>query len=158
VISKVRGRLQPLDRASTTNGTECSRPIAVWTKPSAAADVRRTGNASLMGSPWEAGADSRFAVVSGCNLDAVDRIVALHHPEVVSVESGGDNLSATFSPEPSDLTLYVIDVAGGAKVPHKGGPGLTKADLLVITQGHDGEDNRRHSAGWLPVPDGSRVS
>ena len=50
------------------------------------------------------------------------------------VESGGDNLSATFSPELSDLTIYVIDVAAGDKIPRKGGPGITKSDLLVINK------------------------
>ena len=50
------------------------------------------------------------------------------------VESGGDNLSATFSPELSDLTLYVIDVSAGDKIPRKGGPGITKSDLLIINK------------------------
>ena len=50
------------------------------------------------------------------------------------MESGGDNLSATFSPELSDLTLYVIDVAAGEKIPRKGGPGITKSDLLIINK------------------------
>jgi urease accessory protein len=54
--------------------------------------------------------------------------------DVVFVESGGDNLSATFSPELSDLTLYVIDVAAGDKIPRKGGPGITRSDLLVINK------------------------
>lgn len=54
--------------------------------------------------------------------------------EMVIVESGGDNLSATFSPELADLTIYVIDVAGGDKVPRKGGPGITRSDLLVINK------------------------
>ena len=54
--------------------------------------------------------------------------------DVVFVESGGDNLSATFSPELSDLTLYVIDVAAGEKIPRKGGPGITKSDLLIINK------------------------
>lgn len=58
------------------------------------------------------------------------------HPdlELVIVESGGDNLSATFSPELSDLTIYVIDVSAGDKIPRKGGPGITKSDLLVINK------------------------
>lgn len=68
------------------------------------------------------------------NLDAVERLTQKFHPEVVFIESGGDNLSATFSPELSDLTLYVIDVAGGDKVPRKGGPGIVKSDLLVINK------------------------
>jgi len=54
--------------------------------------------------------------------------------DIVLVESGGDNLSATFSPELSDLTLYVIDVSAGDKIPRKGGPGITKSDLLVINK------------------------
>jgi urease accessory protein len=54
--------------------------------------------------------------------------------DVVFVESGGDNLSATFSPELSDLTIYVIDVSAGDKIPRKGGPGITKSDLLVINK------------------------
>jgi urease accessory protein len=54
--------------------------------------------------------------------------------ELVLVESGGDNLAATFSPELADLTIYVIDVAGGEKIPRKGGPGITRSDLLVINK------------------------
>ena len=69
------------------------------------------------------------------NLEAVDRL-ARRFPDldIVFVESGGDNLAATFSPELSDLTLYVIDVAAGDKIPRKGGPGITKSDLLVINK------------------------
>ncbi|WP_420465323.1 urease accessory protein UreG [Panacagrimonas sp.] len=69
------------------------------------------------------------------NLEAVDRM-SKRFPdlELIFIESGGDNLAATFSPELSDLTLYVIDVAGGEKIPRKGGPGITKADLLVINK------------------------
>lgn len=69
------------------------------------------------------------------NLQAIDQLVATHEGlELVLVESGGDNLSATFSPELSDLTLYVIDVGAGDKIPRKGGPGITKSDLLVINK------------------------
>jgi len=69
------------------------------------------------------------------NLAAVDELVARHGDlDVVFVESGGDNLSATFSPELSDLTIYVIDVAAGDKIPRKGGPGITRSDLLVINK------------------------
>jgi urease accessory protein len=69
------------------------------------------------------------------NLEAVDRMCARFPDlELIFIESGGDNLAATFSPELSDLTLYVIDVAGGEKIPRKGGPGITKADLLVINK------------------------
>jgi urease accessory protein len=69
------------------------------------------------------------------NLEAIARLQAEHPAlDVVFVESGGDNLAATFSPELSDLTLYVIDVAGGEKIPRKGGPGITRSDLLVINK------------------------
>jgi urease accessory protein len=69
------------------------------------------------------------------NLEAVDRMLQRYpDADVVFIESGGDNLAATFSPELSDLTIYVIDVAGGEKIPRKGGPGITKSDLLVINK------------------------
>jgi urease accessory protein len=69
------------------------------------------------------------------NLAAIDELHARHPKlELVLVESGGDNLSATFSPELSDLTLYVIDVSAGDKIPRKGGPGITKSDLLIINK------------------------
>lgn len=69
------------------------------------------------------------------NLEAVARLNRRFPGlEVIFIESGGDNLAATFSPELSDLTLYVIDVAAGDKIPRKGGPGITKSDLLVINK------------------------
>jgi len=65
----------------------------------------------------------------------VDRMLAkFPDADIVFIESGGDNLAATFSPELSDLTIYVIDVAGGEKIPRKGGPGITKSDLLVVNK------------------------
>jgi urease accessory protein len=69
------------------------------------------------------------------NLEAVARLTQRFPAlELIFIESGGDNLAATFSPELSDLTLYVIDVAAGDKIPRKGGPGITKSDLLVINK------------------------
>jgi urease accessory protein len=69
------------------------------------------------------------------NLEAVDRLnKRFPGLDVIFVESGGDNLAATFSPELSDLTIYVIDVAAGEKIPRKGGPGIMKSDLLVINK------------------------
>ncbi|QKX16133.1 urease accessory protein UreG [Microbulbifer sp. YPW1] len=69
------------------------------------------------------------------NLAAIDELIARHGAlDVVFVESGGDNLSATFSPELSDLTIYVIDVSAGDKIPRKGGPGITRSDLLIINK------------------------
>jgi urease accessory protein len=93
-------------------------------------------------------ADDRIvAVETGCcphtairddiaaNVDAIEGLVARHPGlDVVLVESGGDNLTATFSPRLVDLQLFVIDVAGGDKVPRKGGPGITRSDLLVINK------------------------
>ena len=69
------------------------------------------------------------------NLEAVDRLARrFGNLDLIFVESGGDNLAATFSPELSDLTLYVIDVAAGDKIPRKGGPGITRSDLLIINK------------------------
>ena len=68
--------------------------------------------------------DARLLTVAG----------ALPEERIMGVESGGDNLAATFSPELADLTVYVIDVAGGEKIPRKGGPGITRSDLLVINK------------------------
>jgi len=69
------------------------------------------------------------------NLSAVEGLCErFENLEFVIIESGGDNLSATFSPELSDLTIYVIDVAAGDKIPRKGGPGITKSDLLIINK------------------------
>jgi urease accessory protein len=69
------------------------------------------------------------------NIGAVEGLCATYPDlDLVIIESGGDNLAATFSPELSDLTLYVIDVAGGDKIPRKGGPGITRSDLLIINK------------------------
>ena len=69
------------------------------------------------------------------NLEAVDEMVRrFPEVEIVFIESGGDNLSATFSPELADVTIFVIDVAEGEKIPRKGGPGITRSDLLLINK------------------------
>ena len=69
------------------------------------------------------------------NLAAIAQLEAVFPDlDVVFVESGGDNLAATFSPELADLTLYVIDVSAGDKIPRKGGPGITRSDLLIINK------------------------
>ncbi|PCK07719.1 MAG: urease accessory protein UreG [Alteromonadaceae bacterium] len=69
------------------------------------------------------------------NLAAIDTLMLRHKAlDIVFIESGGDNLSATFSPELSDYTIYVIDVSAGDKIPRKGGPGITRSDLLVINK------------------------
>lgn len=69
------------------------------------------------------------------NLEAIARMLdKFPNADIIFIESGGDNLAATFSPELSDLTIYVIDVASGEKIPRKGGPGITKSDLLIINK------------------------
>ena len=69
------------------------------------------------------------------NLEAINRMLGqFPDADIIFIESGGDNLAATFSPELSDLTIYVIDVAAGDKIPRKGGPGITKSDLFVINK------------------------
>ena len=69
------------------------------------------------------------------NLAAIEQLeTKFNHLDLLFVESGGDNLAATFSPELVDITIYVIDVAAGDKIPRKGGPGITKSDLLVINK------------------------
>ncbi len=69
------------------------------------------------------------------NFDALDELSKRHADlEIVFLESGGDNLAASFSPELVDASIYVIDVAGGDKIPRKGGPGVTRSDLLVINK------------------------
>ena len=69
------------------------------------------------------------------NLAAIEQLESqFNHLDLLFVESGGDNLAATFSPELVDITIYVIDVAAGDKIPRKGGPGITKSDLLVINK------------------------
>jgi urease accessory protein len=68
------------------------------------------------------------------NLVALEELHAIHQPEILLIESGGDNLAANYSRELADYIIYVIDVAGGDKVPRKGGPGITQSDLLIINK------------------------
>ncbi|GAB5439261.1 urease accessory protein UreG [Falsiruegeria mediterranea] len=85
------------------------------------------------------------------NLAAVAEMVERHpEVEIVLIESGGDNLSATFSPELADVTLYVIDVAAGEEIPRKGGPAITKSDILIINK----TDLAPHVGASLEVMDG----
>ena len=84
------------------------------------------------------------------NLAAIEEMShKFPHAELCFIESGGDNLAATFSPELADLTIYVIDVAAGDKIPRKGGPGITRSDLLVINK----IDLARHVGANLEVMD-----
>jgi urease accessory protein len=85
----------------------------------------------------ETGGCPHTAIREDCsiNLAAIDTMRAkFPNLDLILLESGGDNLAATFSPELADITIYVIDVAGGEKIPRKGGPGITRSDLLVINK------------------------
>ena len=84
----------------------------------------------------ETGGCPHTAVRDDCsqNLDALEQLMLKFTPELLFVESGGDNLAAQFSRELADFTIYVIDVSGGDKIPRKGGPGITQSDLLVINK------------------------
>jgi len=85
----------------------------------------------------ETGGCPHTAIREDCsiNLAAVEEMrVKFPNLDIILIESGGDNLAATFSPELADLTIYVIDVAAGEKIPRKGGPGITRSDLLVINK------------------------
>jgi len=85
----------------------------------------------------ETGGCPHTAIREDCsiNLAAIDEMIRRFPKlDVILIESGGDNLAATFSPELADLTIYVIDVSGGEKIPRKGGPGITRSDLLVINK------------------------
>ena len=85
----------------------------------------------------ETGGCPHTAIREDCsiNLSAIDTMRRkFPNLDVILIESGGDNLAATFSPELADLTIYVIDVAQGEKIPRKGGPGITRSDLLVINK------------------------
>ena len=85
----------------------------------------------------ETGGCPHTAIREDCsmNLEAVEKLASdFPDVQIVFIESGGDNLSATFSPDLADATIYVIDVAQGEKIPRKGGPGVTRSDLLVINK------------------------
>ena len=89
------------------------------------------------------------------NLEAIARMSAdFPDLDLILVESGGDNLAATFSPELSDLTIYVIDVAGGEKIPRKGGPGITRSDLLIINKTDLAPMSVLISTSWRRMPSG----
>ena len=89
----------------------------------------------LMGVETGAGPHAAIRENISINLEAIARLRAqFPNLDLILIESGGDNLAATFSPELSDLSIYVIDVAGGEKIPRKGGPGITRSDLLIINK------------------------
>jgi urease accessory protein len=137
-------------------------------------DIYTTEDAEFLRSTGVLAPDRIIAVQTGCcphtairddvsaNLDAVEALESAHHPvDVVFIESGGDNLTAVFGPALADVQIFVLDCAGGDDVPRKGGPGITRSDLLVINKtdlaryvGADIQvmlDGARGHRGELPV-------
>ena len=102
----------------TENGTEIVRPLRV---------IWASRQVAVLTTAIRENASMNLAAIEDMNRK-------FPHAELCFVESGGDNLAATFSPELADLTIYVIDVAEGEKIPRKGGPGITRSDLLVINK------------------------
>ena len=118
-----------LDVAAITNDIYTKEDAEFLTRSGALAPERIMGVATG-GCPHTAIRED-----ASINLEAVDRLAQrFGNLDIVFVESGGDNLAATFSPELADITIYVIDVAAGEKIPRKGGPGITRSDLLVINK------------------------
>jgi len=118
-----------LDMCAITNDIYTKEDAAILTRVGALPSERILG--------VETGGCPHTAIREDCsiNLAAIDEMRGrFPHLDLMLIESGGDNLAATFSPELVDLTLYVIDVAGGEKIPRKGGPGITRSDLLVINK------------------------
>ena len=117
------------DIAAVTNDIYCREDAEYLIRKGALAPERIVG-VETGGCPHTAIRED-----ASINLAAVSDIVRKWpNLEIVFVESGGDNLAATFSPELADLTIYVIDVAAGEKIPRKGGPGITRSDLLIINK------------------------
>jgi urease accessory protein len=118
-----------LEMCAITNDIYTKEDAAILTRVGALPPERILG--------VETGGCPHTAIREDCsiNLAAVDEMRAKFPAlDLMLIESGGDNLAATFSPELVDLTIYVIDVAGGEKIPRKGGPGITRSDLLVINK------------------------
>jgi urease accessory protein len=125
----VQGHARPYDLIAITNDIYTKEDQRILTV-SGALPAERIMGVETGGCPHTAIRED-----ASINLEAIDRMLDdFPDADVVFVESGGDNLAATFSPELSDLTIYVIDVAAGEKIPRKGGPGITKSDLFVINK------------------------
>jgi len=118
-----------LDMCAITNDIYTKEDAAILTRVGALPSERILG--------VETGGCPHTAIREDCsiNLAAIDEMRARFPSlDLMLIESGGDNLAATFSPELVDITIYVIDVAGGEKIPRKGGPGITRSDLLVVNK------------------------
>src|SRR5438094_5660176 len=126
LCTALRGRFEPV---AITNDTY-TREDAEFLTRSGALPPERIRGVETGGSPHTAIRED-----ASINLAAITEMTRLFPAvDIVLIESGGDNLAATFSPELADLTIYVIDVAAGDKIPRKGGPGITRSDLLVINK------------------------
>ncbi len=124
-----RGMREHYDMAVITNDIYTREDMDILVRANALAPER------LMGVETGGCPHTAIREDASINLEAIARMHAdFPSLELILIESGGDNLAATFSPELSDLTLYVIDVAGGEKIPRKGGPGITRSDLLIINK------------------------
>lgn len=124
-----RGMRDHYDMAVITNDIYTREDMDILVRAQALAPER------LMGVETGGCPHTAIREDASINLEAIARMHAdFPALELILIESGGDNLAATFSPELSDLTLYVIDVAGGEKIPRKGGPGITRSDLLIINK------------------------
>ncbi len=124
-----RGMRDDYDMAVITNDIYTREDMDILVRANALAPER------LMGVETGGCPHTAIREDASINLEAIARMHAdFPALELILIESGGDNLAATFSPELSDLTLYVIDVAGGEKIPRKGGPGITRSDLLIINK------------------------
>src|ERR1700723_1734414 len=109
----------------------------IYTREDAEFLIRAGALPAERGRAVETGGCPHAAIREDCsmNLEAIDDLErTLGHVDVVFIESGGDNLAAAFSPDLADASIYVIDVAGGDKIPRKGGPGIIRSDLLVINK------------------------
>jgi urease accessory protein len=129
--------IERLTRAMANDYSICVVTNDIYTKEDAEFLIKNSVLAAERVVGVETGGCPHTAIREDCsmNLDAVETIVGkFPDVDIIFVESGGDNLSATFSPELADASIYVIDVAQGEKIPRKGGPGVTRSDLLVINK------------------------
>lgn len=129
--------IEALTRKMSQNYSICVVTNDIYTKEDAEFLIRNSvmEKGRIMGVETGGCPHTAIREDASMNLEAIDELV-LKYPEtqIVFIESGGDNLSATFSPELADSTIFVIDVAEGDKIPRKGGPGITNSDLLVINK------------------------
>ena len=129
--------IERLTRKMAQEYSTCVVTNDIYTKEDAEFLIKNSALPAERITGVETGGCPHTAIREDCsmNLEAVEEMAeAFPDVEIIFIESGGDNLSATFSPDLADATIYVIDVAQGEKIPRKGGPGVTRSDLLVITK------------------------